>query len=502
MNKLLIFILSLLAVSLEAATITNWGTQLPTAAPAGGDVILMQKGGVTYYFTPNQLAANIATNASSGITNKIGNLNGTGTNTTLYGVIGIGTANPNTTFQVADFVNFSTTNQSMYVGLNSGDFPLVANTAIGNTVFGHNALTNITASSVGDNTAFGVNVLRVLTTGTANVGVGADVMIIATTAANNTAIGDASLLNLTTGTYNAVGGASAGKSITTGTDNALFGGWAGAALIGGNYNVAMGRDALLVNSSGVQNTVIGATSMKASTTGFDNATLGTSAGFSLITGNRNIFIGSQAASAATSGSSNIVIGYGAEFTMVNPAQSMIIGNLLYGTGLNGNGTNVATTGKIGIGTVSPARRLEVSGTVGDQHIRIDAPAGQYEMLEFTQAGSAVNDFVIMRESGGKVYFQQNAGTVQTMFFSAVGWVGFGTFAPASSIDATGQVRQASSIHTNSVSIMAQALAAPASTAFTTSTGAHLWNDGTNLCVVMQNASGTRTTNKLSMTAWP
>lgn len=33
-------------------------------------------------------------------------------------------------------------------------------------------------------------------------------------------------------------------------------------------------------------------------------------------------------------------------------------------------------------------------------------------------------------------------------------------------------------------------------------GAHLWSDGTNLCVVMQNAGGTRTTNKITMSAWP
>ena len=33
-------------------------------------------------------------------------------------------------------------------------------------------------------------------------------------------------------------------------------------------------------------------------------------------------------------------------------------------------------------------------------------------------------------------------------------------------------------------------------------GAQLWSDGTNLCVVLQNSGGTRTTNKLSMTAWP
>lgn len=88
MNKLLIFLFSMLAVSLEAAVITNWGAQFPTAVPGGTDIILMQKGGVTYYFTPNQLAANIATNAiAGGILNKIGNLNGIGTNTRFYGIV-------------------------------------------------------------------------------------------------------------------------------------------------------------------------------------------------------------------------------------------------------------------------------------------------------------------------------------------------------------------------------------------------------------------------------
>lgn len=83
--KLLVFLLSLLAVSLEAAVITNWGAQLPTAVPAGGDVILMQKGGVTYYFTPNQLASSLATNANLNASNKIANLDGQGTNMAHYG---------------------------------------------------------------------------------------------------------------------------------------------------------------------------------------------------------------------------------------------------------------------------------------------------------------------------------------------------------------------------------------------------------------------------------
>ena len=49
---------------------------------------------------------------------------------------------------------------------------------------------------------------------------------------------------------------------------------------------------------------------------------------------------------------------------------------------------------------------------------------------------------------------------------------------------------------------------PAATPFTApvslaiNNSAHLWSDGTNLCIVFQNSAGTRTTNKVTMTAWP
>ena len=36
----------------------------------------------------------------------------------------------------------------------------------------------------------------------------------------------------------------------------------------------------------------------------------------------------------------------------------------------------------------------------------------------------------------------------------------------------------------------------------TNNGAHLFSDGTNLCIVIQNAVGTRSTNRITMTAYP
>jgi len=61
--------------------------------------------------------------------------------------------------------------------------------------------------------------------------------------------------------------------------------------------------------------------------------------------------------------------------------------------------------------------------------------------------------------------------------------------------------------TNGVVNATKGVILPASTPFTAPNslgiqGAHLWSDGTNLCVVLQNSAGTRTTNKVTMTAWP
>ena len=61
--------------------------------------------------------------------------------------------------------------------------------------------------------------------------------------------------------------------------------------------------------------------------------------------------------------------------------------------------------------------------------------------------------------------------------------------------------------TNGVVNATKGVILPASTPFTAPDslgiqGAHLWSDGTNLCVVLQNSAGTRTTNKVTTTAWP
>ena len=74
-------------------------------------------------------------------------------------------------------------------------------------------------------------------------------------------------------------------------------------------------------------------------------------------------------------------------------------------------------------------------------------------------------------------------------------------------DAVGNSRATNNFIVPGVVISTNGFILPASTPFTAPAslswqGSHLWSDGTNLCVVLQNSAGTRTTNKVTLTAWP
>ena len=91
-----------------------------------------------------------------------------------------------------------------------------------------------------------------------------------------------------------------------------------------------------------------------------NALLGAFSGSSLSTGSRNLFLGSFTGSTSASGNNNIALGYDVALPVTNGSNQLDIGNLIFGTGINGEGTNIST-GNIGIGTSSPYGRLTVWG---------------------------------------------------------------------------------------------------------------------------------------------
>jgi len=75
------------------------------------------------------------------------------------------------------------------------------------------------------------------------------------------------------------------------------------------------------------------------------------------------------------------------------------------------------------------------------------------------------------------------------------------------VNALGNSRATNNLIVPGVVISTNGFILPASTPFTAPAslsghGGHLWSDGTNLCIVLQNSAGTRTTNKVTMTAWP
>ena len=75
------------------------------------------------------------------------------------------------------------------------------------------------------------------------------------------------------------------------------------------------------------------------------------------------------------------------------------------------------------------------------------------------------------------------------------------------VDGIGNSRATNNLIVPGVVISTNGFILPASAPFTAPSslsghGGHLWSDGTNLCIVLQNSAGTRTTNKVTMTAWP
>ncbi len=93
----------------------------------------------------------------------------------------------------------------------------------------------------------------------------------------------------------------------------------------------------------------------------NNTAIGYRAGYNADTGaDNNILLGYQAADSLTTGAINIIIGYDVEAPSNTADNQLNIGNLIFGTGIDGTGTSLSS-GNIGIGTTSPYAKLSVDG---------------------------------------------------------------------------------------------------------------------------------------------
>ena len=220
------------------------------------------------------------------------------------GNVGIGTNNPFTTLDVDGSINIPTTTSTEGIIYQNED------------IFLHAYGTN--------NLFMGLNSGNLSTTSNTNTGFGAYTLYALTTGSYNTAIGKSALQGVTTGQQNIAVGFESLISNTTGT-----------------YNVGIGRGTLRQNITGQRNVAIGNESLRNST-GSYNVGIGAFAGYRQSTGSNQLFIsgGTLYADAATEKTNSIIYGV----TAATPENQIL--------SLNAN---------VGIGTTSPATKLDVNG---------------------------------------------------------------------------------------------------------------------------------------------
>ena len=167
----------------------------------------------------------------------------------------------------------------------------------------------------------------------------------------------------------------AGNLTGTGTDNSAFGRVALGLNTGGQYNAAFGDATLYNNLGGSFNAGFGATALQANTSGSNNTAVGYAALYSL-TGSysNNTAIGYFAGryyngttGALTQVTNSTFLGYGASaLNGTGDTNETVIGYNAIGLGSNtvvlGNSSVVTTQlqGNVGIGTVSPSSKLDVT----------------------------------------------------------------------------------------------------------------------------------------------
>jgi hypothetical protein len=316
-----------------------------------------------------------------------------------------------------------------------------------NAAFGYHALKNNTESN---NVAFGRSALQENTTGHSNTAVGRCALYFNTTGCYNTAVGLSTLRNNTTGDRNTAIGLGAMLLNTTGCCNTATGmyslycnteGFFNTAIgylslydnTEGDENAALGMCSLANNTVGGGNVAAGYRSLAASVSGINNTAIGRCAGCNITTGSCNIFIGAKTEGGSVTDSNAIAIGYDVNTCGSN---TINIGNYL-------NTKTIFEYGDVGIGSVSPAAKLDVNGDVYAGTIRLES-GGDGVIRNYSSSGTLTMYGGNLASGGAIKLYARNHSTRpkeidlitnnQTrMTITSGGNVGIGTASPSAGL---------------------------------------------------------------------
>ncbi|WP_394674158.1 hypothetical protein [uncultured Chryseobacterium sp.] len=255
----------------------------------------------------------------------------------------------------------------------------------------NNNLSGYIGTAPSDNLTFGLNAGKATTTGNLNVFIGNNAGSANTIGSSNVFVGPYSGASNIGGNSNVLMGYNSGSN-TTGDANVFLGTWAGNANTSGGYNAFVGYRAGEGNTTGVRNVAVG-----------------TLAGKTITTGNNNTFVGNGADAAVNNLTNATAIGYGA---IVSASNSLVLG----GTG--------SLAVNVGIGTTSPASKLEIDGasTNKSAYNAGSSTTIDYSKSNLAYTAASAGNFTLQNIKDGGTYTLSVRGTTSgTSAFTANGF---------------------------------------------------------------------------------